>query len=130
MDVGEAGEGAVGGEIVGGDDDSRAELEGDDRSSGDDGRLRVCDGLLCSAVRLGEVSGIVAAVDIIARLCPSVWVMTIIMVVMGELTLPQTSGRWFIVVGIAVVRIDVCGISRSMVEEQKSRAVGRDVRCF
>lgn len=37
MHVGEAGEGAIGGEVVGCDDDAGLEFDGDDGGSGDDG---------------------------------------------------------------------------------------------
>lgn len=68
VDVGEAGEGTVRGEVVGGDDDSRAEFQGDDGGSSHDGGLRVRDGLLRAAVGVGKVGWVVAAVDVVAGL--------------------------------------------------------------
>jgi hypothetical protein len=64
VDVGEAGEAAVAGEVVGGDDDAGAVLEGEDGGAGDDGLLRV---LLRLCVG-GQVGGVVGAVDVVAGL--------------------------------------------------------------
>lgn len=72
LDVGEAGQGAVGGEVVGGDDDAILELDGDDGGAGDDGGLGVGGGegggVLGATVRGGEVGGVVVAVDVVAGL--------------------------------------------------------------
>jgi hypothetical protein len=65
VDVGEAGEAAVAGEVVGGDDDAGAVLEGEDGGAGDDGLLRV---LLRLCVGGGQVGGVVGAVDVVAGL--------------------------------------------------------------
>ena len=65
--VGEAGEGAVGGEIIGCDDDAGCEFDGEDGGAGYDGRLGVRDGLV-RGVGLREVVGVVGAVDVISGL--------------------------------------------------------------
>ena len=67
MDVGEAGEGAVGGEVVGGDDDAGAVFEGEDGGAGYDGGLGVGCWVLVG-VRLGEVVGVVVAVHVVSGL--------------------------------------------------------------
>ena len=69
VDVGEAGEGAVRGEVVGGDDDAVGVFERDDGGAGDDGGLGVRGGCAGATVVLGEVGGVVGAVDVVAGLC-------------------------------------------------------------
>jgi hypothetical protein len=70
VDVGEAGEGAVGGEVVGGDDHAGAVFDGEDGGASYDGGLGV-GGWVCllrAAGLVGEVGGVVGAVDLIAGL--------------------------------------------------------------
>jgi len=68
VDVGEAGEGAVGGEVVGGDDDAGGEFEGEDGGAGYDGGLGAGGGLVGAAEGGGEVGRVVGAVDFVAGL--------------------------------------------------------------
>lgn len=68
LDVAEAGEGAVGGEVVGGEDDAVLELEAEDRGARHGGRLRVGLG-----GRVVEVAVVVGAVDVVAGTAPGLW---------------------------------------------------------
>jgi len=68
VDVCEAREGTVGGEVVGGDDDTVLEFDGDDGGAGYDGRLSVGCWVLLAGVGGGEVRVVVGAVDVVAGL--------------------------------------------------------------
>ena len=70
MDISEAGERAIGGQVVGRDDHPGGVFDGKDGGACYDGLLGVLigHGLLCAAMAVREVGGVVAAVYIISRL--------------------------------------------------------------
>ena len=57
------------------------------------------DGLLVSTVRLWEVGGVVAAVDIVSGLLQQISMRQdhVVGEYFGTLTLPQATGKWFMI---------------------------------
>ena len=99
MDIGEASQTAVGGQVIGGDHHAAAVFDGEDGGAGDDWRLGVgCWAGVGAEVAVGEVGGVVGAVDFVAGL-EDVLVRCLIgryMCLDEGRTLPQACGKWFI----------------------------------